>query len=321
MDERPESGEAVQHAPPPPVADATATTAADVGSDLPVVPASRPARSGDPVRLDRAHAERVIARALELQDARQGRPDGLTLAEVADVAGQLGVAPDLVRRAALDVRLAGAVEHEPSMAERLLGPARIVGATSVPVDIEAARQAVDRWMTTDEGMRMRGASADRQRWGKDARFVTEIKRGLGSPRASGVLRGLDEVDVTVEAIEDETVVTLEADTRKIQKAGVGIAAGSTLAGAAFGIAAATIIPDAAGGFSDLGQFGLTFGAWTVGGAATAVTVCRSWSSKVRRGVADALDGINMTTTWDGPEVVEERPGWRSTVLRWLDGNR
>ena len=320
MNERPESGEAVQYAPPPaaePVADVTPPGEVD----HPVASSSPPAPTADTVRLDRAHAERVIARALELQDAHLGRPDGLTLEEVAEVAGQLGVAPDLVRRAALDVRLAGAVEHEPSTSERLLGPARITGATSVPVDVDAARQAVDRWMTTDEGMRMRGTSAGRQRWGKDARVVTEIKRGLGSPRATGILRGLDEVDVTVEALDDATVVTVEADTRKIQKTGVAIAAGSTLAGVAFGVGAATIIPDAAGGFNDLGQFGLTFGVWTAGGAATAVSVCRSWTTRVRRAVADALDGINMTTTWDGPELVEDRPGWRSTVLRWLDGNR
>ncbi len=282
----------------------------------------RGARSSD-VHLTRDQAERVIRRALQLQQAEQiGPRGGMSLADVQEVAAQVGVEPDLVRRALKDVRLASAAEYEPSRTERLLGPARVAGAVVIDSDPVTARTATTAWMTNDEGMKRTGSRHNVDRWVKDKRLLVEVRRGLQATRGNGALRDLKSVSVDVRADDDGSIVYVDADTSTVQRAVAITAVSGVLGGIALGLGAAGVAPDTAVISSDVAQFAVGFLGSAAAGVGTAALVARTWIAKVREGVDVALDGISMTTMH--PELPPPPPstvGWRRTALRWLGGDR
>lgn len=268
-------------------------------------------------------AKQVISRALEIQDASDGRPgEGLTLGDVSDIARQVGVDPSVIPRALAEVRRATAMSVEPSRTERLLGPARMTGATVLPLEAEAARNAVSRWMSEDEGMRLTGARAGAERWMKDPRLLVGIRRGLGVTRAEGVLRDLREVVVSVEDGPAGTVVALDADTKSIRQTSASIMAVGAAGGVVGGLINAAVMPETALIGADLGQFAVTWAMFAAAGVGVASTVRRAWTQKVRTAIDAALDGISLRASRPGAELPAEQPtGWRQTALRWLGGDR
>ncbi len=301
--------------------------AEDAAAPPPARDAATPGPGARPIEptLSRGQVERVIARALELQDQADVAPqvDRLTLRQVQDVAGQVGIDPELLRRALAEVRLAGAPDPEPSRTERVLGPERIRGATLLPVAPGAARRAVAGWMVDDEGMRLAGTSGDTDRFIKDKRVMVELRRGLGVDRADGVLRDLRGVAVTAEPDPEGTVVRLEADTSGIRTAVAGIAAGGGLASLGLGIAAAAVIPDGASVLAgDAAQLLATAAVGLATTAGTAAAVRRAWVARVRMAVDAALQGIDLAAQHpDGLPARDPLPGWRGQVQRWLGGPR
>ncbi len=288
-----------------------------------VVPRQASPSSGGRGQLTRAQAERVIARALQLQeDAAPRSGEGLTLDDIQDIGAQIGLDPKLIRRAVTDVRLATAADSEPSLTERLLGPRRVLGVTAVSQDPVAVRHGVHAWMTHDEGMRAVGARGPSERWVKDKRLIVGLQRGLQVSRASGVLRDIRAVTLTVDGEPDGTVVEVEADTRNIRATTTAIAVSGLAAGVAIGLANAGIIPDTAAISSDLGQFVVSFGGTAAVALGTAAAVGRRWTTRVREAVDDALDGITMMTSDPerGPPI-PETGGWRQSLFRWMGGNR
>lgn len=275
------------------------------------------------IRLSRPQAERVIHRALHLQDTRRSGPDDtMTLAQVEEVAAQVGVAPHLVRQALTEVRLATVTEYQPSRTERLLGPRRVAGAAVVDADPQQVRAASRQWMVHDEGMKRTGSRDDVDRWVKDKRLLVEIRRGLQATRGNGVLRDLTVVHVDVQPDEAGSIVCVDADTTAVQRAASGTAVAGVLGGIGVGLAAAAAIPDTAVISADIAQFAVGFAGSVAVGLGSAVVVARSWIGRVREGVDQALDGIAMTTRDpELPSPPSTATGWRRTALRWLGGDR
>ncbi|WP_370327060.1 hypothetical protein [Euzebya sp.] len=273
------------------------------------------------MRLSGAEVEQVIARAIELQQRAERQPsDGLTLADVQDIAAQIGVDPAVVRRAVTDVRLTGAVAHEPSATERLLGPRHVGGAVLVPGDVVGVRAATRRWMGDDEHMRCTGTRGATDRWQKDQRLMTELRRGLSSGRGSGVLRDLREVAVTVAEDPEGTIVTLDADTAPIRTTAAGVLVTTAVSAVGAGAVAAGLTPDTAFLSSDVLQFAAAFAGTAAVGFGTAALTVRTWTRKVRTAVDHALDGITMSATQpELPRPPKPSGGWRRTVADWLGG--
>lgn len=293
----------------PPVAGAAGQAAADQG-----------------VALSRAQAERVISRALELAEPGAA-PDEpvLTLAQVQDIAAQVGVDREVVRRALADVRLAELSEHRTRRAEALLGPDAVTGARHVPASPDAVRVAVARWMADDEGMARVGVRGEAERWTKDGRLLVSLQRSLGSQRGGGVLRDLRAVTVTVAeegADADATPVVLEADTTTIRQAGAAVAVGGAVLSAALGALTAGVLPDTASIGPDALQAAAAAVPALIATAVTAVAVTRTWTGRVREAVEQALDGIAMSTAGGDhlPALPAPDDGWRGSLLRWLGGS-
>lgn len=277
---------------------------------------------GTEVRLTRDEAEQVIRRALELQDTQQtGRDPGLSLADVADIAHQLGVDPSLVRRARSEVQVARQGDEAPYPAQRLLGPGHVAAARLVPGDSQPVRTAAAAWMTNDEGMTRVGRRGHTERWVRDKRLLVQLRRGLQADRGSGVLRDLDAVSVTITPDPEGAIVAVDADTSRVRTAGGVITAMGTVISAGIGAGVAAMVPDSGPLAGDAVQFGAAFIPSMAVGLGTTVAVTRTWTTKVRRAVEQALDGIAMTTT--SPQLpappIRSDTGLRGTVLRWLGG--
>lgn len=276
-------------------------------------------------RLSRTQAEHVIRRALELEDLVQddgGADPALTLADVTEIARQLGVQPRLVQRALTDVRMDQAADHGPTGLQRIIGQPHVAAATVVPADPDRVRRSAARWMAEDEGMVRTGRRGDTDRWVRDKRLLVNLRRGLQVDRGTGTLRDLRGIGVTVTPDAQGAVVVIEADTRSVQATGAGLAVGGSVLSALLGVGAAAVVPDSAAISSDAAQFAVTFIPAIAATAGTTLAVTRTWIRKVREGVEQALDGITMTTVEPRlPQPPPESGGWRETAMRWLGGGQ
>src|SRR5687768_6075340 len=121
----------------------TSRSAASDVADEPRLPVPRSAGRA----LDRAAMERVLARAAELQmqsgDADPG--DALTESQLLELGSEVGIAPDVLRRALAEEHTRVMLPEEAGLAARVAGPA-IVGAARVVDGAPAAVLAtIDAW--------------------------------------------------------------------------------------------------------------------------------------------------------------------------------
>lgn len=279
--------------------------------------------AGESTPITRSQAEKVIGRALELadQDLRQhGSDPPLTVADVTDIARQLGLDPALVVRALREVRTTSTREAPATRTQRVIGPPRVTRTAVVSADATLVRTSAVEWMTQDEGMVRTGTRGDTDRWVRDKRILVSLRRGLHADRGSGALRDLKGVSITLTPDAEGSVVAIEADTTSVQATGLGIAAGGAVLSVLLGAGAAAIVPDSAVLGSDAAQFAAGFVPAIVATAGTAVVVTRTWVRAVRDGIEQALDGIAMTSVEPRLHPPESREGsWRQTAARWLGG--
>jgi hypothetical protein len=241
--------------------------------------------------LSRPLAERVLKRAIELHHDDVHGPDRIARTTLEDIASELGVAPEYVRRA-----LAEELEthqHPPrSIRERVLAPDRVTGGRIVSLDEAAARASIVAWMGGQEGLRPRTRVGDGVRWEKDRHWTTQLRLGLGRSDATGALRNVPSVTHRQTVIsESEQLVELDADTRIISQVAAGVGGGLTAAGLIGGIVTAA----AMSGGPDALQFLIPFAPAAVVGIGTALIIAKSWLVAVRSGIGRALDGIANPT--------------------------
>jgi hypothetical protein len=112
---------------------------------------SNDAPSRPPRTLDREAVERVLQRATSLQ-ARADGPRAQLLDETAvyEAAAELGLAPEIVRRALLEERAAGAPVTETQLATWLAGPGTVTVSRFVPGDRHTTLAVLEEWMHRQE---------------------------------------------------------------------------------------------------------------------------------------------------------------------------
>ena len=286
-----------------------------------VSPGSQPGEASDRIHLSQREVERVIARAVELQQDREvGRGTGLTLADLQAVVAQVGVEADLVRRALDEVRLGTAEINEQGWMDRVLGPRSVAGAAVVAGSPDEVSRGIATWMTTEEGMLLAGTRDGADRWVPDNRLLTQMRHGLKATRSEGALRGLRNVTARTESAADGTLVAIEADTSSIRTANAAVLSVSGLAGIGLGVAAAVFYPDSVMLASDAAQFSAGFAGPVAAGVGIATIVRRTWLGQVRRAVLQAIDGISMKSR-DGDDTKPAASvDWRNIKRRWLGGS-
>lgn len=242
-------------------------------------------------RLDavsRPLAERVLRRAIELHDTAAHGPDRITRTTLEEIASELGVAPEYVRRA-----LAEELEidrHPPrSLRERILAPDRVTGGRVVRLGPQDTRASIVTWMGGQEGLRPRARVADGVRWEKDRHWSAQLRIGIGRSAGTGALRNIPSVvHRQTEISDEEQLVELDADTKIISQVAAGVGGGLAGAGLVGGVVTAVTV---AGG-SDIAQFLAPAAPAVFVGATTALIIAKSWMTAIRTGIERALDGIS-----------------------------
>lgn len=262
----------------------------------------------DPRRLERDAAERVLRRAVELDDLRGHGDERISLQALIDAADELGIDASEVRRAAVEDDL-GLLAGSRPRADRWLGPDRYVVARVLDGTPDDLARRVDEWMC--RGRVLRRARSTRRREGAAA-WVEYTRRTdplAGAQRALHAAQGRERlahvrrVGVVVGRLdEDRCLVGMAVDaSRSRRNAAVGATA-TTFAGTA-----------ATAGAVALSASSPT---WIAAGAvvSAAAGVGVMWSRKAwTAGVADELEALlDALESGDGPPSVLD-----GMTSRWL----
>jgi hypothetical protein len=166
-----------------------------------------------PVALDRAALERVLARAAELQGETGEPAEALSEQQILELGTEVGLSPQYLRQALAEERTR---VGEPTRSSGVLG--RIVGAATVsssrvvtgpPVSTLAQ---LDEWMQREECLRVKRHFPDRIVWEARQGFFDTLRRGLNVGGRGYALTRAHEVSATVVPVDgDRSLVRLDAD--------------------------------------------------------------------------------------------------------------
>lgn len=209
-------------------------------SDLP----SRPEGSLPARRVSSRELEAIIRRAVELQSAGEEREEGITDAEVVRIGKELGLAPEVVRRAMVDVRSGPVEEH--GVLARVMGPARVRAVRTVRGPAAEVARRVEEYLLRREHMRVQRRFPDRTRYVRGSGVVAALgraARGIGEKHPP---LGVKALDVGVAAVDEGSSLvelSVELDTPRGALAGVGAGSGGGIAALVGLFAWATPAPD------------------------------------------------------------------------------
>ena len=207
-----------------------------------------PANAPVPATIDRTAADRVLARALELQAASGNDPEGrLSQAQLEALAKEVGLDPIHVRQALAEEKTRSAVpDTDRGVLANLYGVSiataeRVVRGTATQV-----LKALDDWMQREESLMVQRYHQERIVWEARRDFVGSMRRGF-SGRAHALVRATT-VGATVIAVdESRVVVRLDAHLagyralmaqQNVAFTGTAVIAGAILATLSFPVLAA-----------------------------------------------------------------------------------
>jgi hypothetical protein len=186
-----------------------------------------PDRPGLGRHLERRAVDRVLKRAVELQAAEHGGVDGLDEQQLTQIAEEIGIAPQHLRRALAEERIGlGHAEPRPGLGQRLLGPQKLTVGRAFRGDPRILLGAGAEWLEREESLRISRKLADGLSAEPDPRTLAKLRSALGLARGTGQLRKADSVVLRVERLDDaEVLVTATADMlagRRRAAAGMGV---------------------------------------------------------------------------------------------------
>lgn len=192
-------------------------------------------RELDRAVFDRAAAERVLRRAIELHDEMWADRDDLLLDEevLREAAEELGVDPVTVGQAAAEERL-GVLATRPRRGDRLVGPGTLVATRIVSLDADATLDRADQWLRKVDAFRRRRRTARSAEYTRRGDVVAAVQRGARTLAGHEGVSALRNLTVVVESVGDDRAVLalvadLERQRRQTVVAGGSVAAGGTAA--------------------------------------------------------------------------------------------
>lgn len=201
-------------------------------------------------RLSSQELEAVIRRAVELQAAREPGDEGVSEAEVLRIGGELGLTPDLVRRAIADVR-SQPVEERGFLAG-VMGPGTVRAVRTIRRPAAPLGLFLEEYLVRCEHMVVQRRFPNRTRYARGTGVAAALGRAASKLGARQAALDLPQLDVGVSMVdEDSALVELSVEVRAQR---TGLAAGGALGGAglAAGIAAFALVTPAADALALLG---------------------------------------------------------------------
>ena len=180
-------------------------------------------------RFDRAAAERILQRAIDLEDAADPSEAfaGITEDTLAEAASELGVPVEAVQQAAAEERL-GVLVDAGRRLDRHVGPGAITALRIVSGDRADLLARTDAWLRHG-GFRRRRFAEGAAEYARRNDIVAVAQRTVRSIGGHEVLRSITHLKVTAEAVgPGSTVLALVVDLEGQRTATV--AGGSAVAG-------------------------------------------------------------------------------------------
>jgi hypothetical protein len=201
--------------------------------------------------------EAVIARAIELQARQEERTldDGIGVAELVRIAGELGLSPEHVQQAIAEVR--GMPPAESGLTVKLLGEARVTVSRFLSIPLRSARDQLDRYLQEREAMVVLRRLPERIIYERGSGVGAAVTRAAGMVGARHPLLKLKQLEVTVNASDERSCFVALSVDLGTQRAGTvaGVAAGGLVgAAAAAGVGVVLAPPLALLGLPVLGGF-------------------------------------------------------------------
>jgi hypothetical protein len=162
-----------------------------------------PGGSGLPARrITSQELEAVIRRAVELQSGPAAGDDGIAEGEVIRIGQELGLAPELVRRAIADVR--GQPVHEKGLAASVIGPAQARAVRTIRRPAAQLGLFLEQYLVECEFMIVQRRFADRTRYVRGGGVAAHLGRASRKMQSRYGSLELPMMDVGVSVIDDET---------------------------------------------------------------------------------------------------------------------
>jgi hypothetical protein len=155
--------------------------------------------------IDRAAADRILARAIELQSSTATDPEGrLTEAQLEALAKEVGLDPINLRQALAEERTRVMVPNEHGMLASLYGNAEVSAQRTVRGSPTQVLKALDDWMQRQESLMPQRYFGERIVWEVRHGIVGQIRRAV-SGRGHALVRATS-VGATVIAVDEGRVL-------------------------------------------------------------------------------------------------------------------
>jgi len=168
---------------------------------------------GSRTPVNRGALERVLSRAGELQALTGDAPesDAMTEAQLIELGKEVGLAPEHVRQALAEERARGEPDaKDDSAVLTLLGQRRVSAQRVVPGGPEVVLAALDRWMQSEEWLRVKRQQSDRMVWEPRRDLMAGLRRAFGG-RSHALHVTTDVAATVVSADTGHSLVALTAD--------------------------------------------------------------------------------------------------------------
>lgn len=186
-------------------------------------PTATPATAPAPVpemTLSRQALERVLSRAVELQASVATDGDGITSDRILEIAREVGIDAASVRQALAEERTRAplADESDRGMLLDALGPATLSAQRVVPGTPAEILARLEAWMPSREGLETKRRAGDRMSWEPRVDAIGDFLRSLGLGGRRFDLVRLDEITVSVSAVDaTRSVVRFDLDARQLRR--------------------------------------------------------------------------------------------------------
>lgn len=248
-------------------------------------------------RLDALEAEKVMARALELEADANDVHNSLTPAQLERVAEEVGVAPEFVQQALGELRLAPRPRTRFArwvIPDDLFETATIEGVSRTELDT-----SVEKWMTQNEGFAKGALLDDGVEWDVDRRWRSRVlARSLSGANRMAKITGGDVAHRVHSASEHHHHVALSSEGfRPLLLARVVMSIGLIVS--ALGLLGAAVADDLAFGIP-------AFAGMALASIWVAVAGARWWARGIRGALRRSLTAM----------MAAAEPGGRRWLPRW-----
>lgn len=262
-------------------------------------------------KISRARLEAVIRRAAELYAAESDADDSVSEAELIRIASELGLPSRFVRQALYETPGAPV---EPSVVDRLCGPAQVSVARVVPNEPDLTFKRLEEYLVTREYLQVVRRQPGRAWFIPAEDLVSRIIRSITRPSSRHLLARTRGVALAVHPLEEgRSHVRLELNLASLRKEFlvVGGVVGGGPIGITVGAIGAAIVDSMAGPLGTAGIFA-ALGAGMIASASAGIGIAaRAFRGQRKTAAGEAESLLDRIET--GDRLDPPLPPWRQKL--------